>query len=114
MNPQYKAEFDFAMASAPHVMRILEQAFATRIRIADPYSDMIEATDFFAEMQPGWAPIRIAARVRRGQWDKFIDEFTITTYSPGSPRSEFEKIMDGYGGYLFYGFLNKRDPRLRR
>lgn len=48
-----------------------------------------------------------AARVRRHQYSKFKDDFTIRCGALGEGKTEFDKIMDGFGDYMFYGISNE-------
>lgn len=48
--------------------------------------------------------IRIGVRVRGpGYFERYGNEFTIRCARPGRTRTELDKIIDGWGDYLFYG-----------
>lgn len=48
---------------------------------------------------------RIACRIRRDHYrERYGNEFTIRTARPGGTKTELEKIQEGWGDYLFYGF----------
>ena len=56
---------------------------------------------------------RIACRIRRHTyWEKYRDQFTIRTERPSGMKSELEKILEGWGDYIFYGFSNPDETGL--
>ena len=49
--------------------------------------------------------MRIAARIRREMYrDKYVSEFTIRVKRPSGTKTEFRKIVEGFGDWMFYGF----------
>jgi hypothetical protein len=53
--------------------------------------------------------MKIACRVRRqGYAERFPNEFTIRSRRANGCTTELEKIMDGWGDWLFYGHDNGR------
>ena len=59
--------------------------------------------------------VRIACRLRRNEYMKgFGDEFTIRFSRPSGAKSEFAKIVEGWGDYLFYGFAGESPPNIAR
>lgn len=57
--------------------------------------------------------VRIACRIRRNEYlEKYPNEFTIRTKRPTGIKTEIEKIIEGWGDYLFYGFSNKEENKL--
>lgn len=58
---------------------------------------------------------RIAARVRRyGYADKYPYDFTIRSRLPSGVKTEFAKIVDGFGDWLFYGHAAKSGLEISR
>ena len=57
--------------------------------------------------------VRIAARVRHPDaWLKWPNEFTIRMGRPTGTKTEFTKIMEGWGDYLLYGFADPTETHL--
>lgn len=48
--------------------------------------------------------VRIGCRIRREKWMQYSGEFTIREGRPSGVKTELEKIVRGWGNYLFYGF----------
>jgi len=54
--------------------------------------------------------VRIGVRLRRfDQYEKFKDGFTIRSKRESGNKTELEKIIEGWGDYFFYGFVNKEE-----
>lgn len=48
---------------------------------------------------------RVACRIRRdGYREQYGHEFTVRTHRPAGTKTELEKIQEGWGDFLFYGF----------
>lgn len=59
--------------------------------------------------------LRIAARMRKpGYADRYPWEFTIRNSRPTGARTEFEKIVEGFGDWLFYGHSNAQQNDVER
>ena len=59
--------------------------------------------------------VRIACRLRRNEYmEGFSGEFTIRFRRPSGVKSEFAKIIEGWGDYLFYGFAAESPPDIAR
>ena len=59
------------------------------------------------------ASIRFGCRIRRYSYYKYYgNEFTIRLARPSEQKTEFEKIIEGWGDYFFYGFSNKEETDL--
>jgi hypothetical protein len=57
----------------------------------------------------------IAARVRRhGYADRYGHEFTIRSQRDSGARTEMEKIIDGWGDWMFYGHADKGETGFDR
>ena len=63
--------------------------------------DMVQATDLMVLVG---RDIRIAARVRRpGYSERYPYEFTIRSQRDSGAETELNKIVNGWGDWLFYG-----------
>lgn len=59
--------------------------------------------------------VRIACRLRRLEYaTKYGDQFTIRYSRPSGMKSEFAKIVEGWGDYVFYGFAAATAPEISR
>jgi hypothetical protein len=58
---------------------------------------------------------RIACRVRKPEYaEKYADEFTIRFRLPWGGGTEYQKIMDGWGQFFFYGFADAQEKTLQK
>lgn len=70
-------------------------------------TDRFEATDLVVFIA---RDMRIAARLRRpGYFDRWPTEFTIRMKRDSGAETEHEKIMKGWGDWLFYGHTSSSD-----
>jgi len=59
--------------------------------------------------------VRIGCRIRRHcNIDLYGEEFTIRMSRPSENKTEFTKIIEGWGDYFFYGFSDKQESSLER
>lgn len=59
--------------------------------------------------------MRIAARVRDNFYlEKYSDEFTIRDKTKYDHSTEINKIIDGWGDWMFYGFANKEEEAIAK
>jgi hypothetical protein len=57
--------------------------------------------------------VRIACRVRRHKHlEKYGNEFTLRFRRPSGVKTEFDKVIEGWGDYLFYSFCNETETIL--
>src|SRR3990167_1319494 len=74
--------------------------------------DVNEATDLLVFRA---RDMRIAARVRRPEFvDKFPWQFTIRSRVASGAKTEFAKIIEGWGDWFFYGFAYEGDGGIQR
>ena len=72
--------------------------------------DQLKNTDLIVLELKGY---RIGCRVRKHFYFKqYPNDFTIRCSRPSGVSTEFDKIMEGWGDYLFYAFANKEENRL--
>jgi hypothetical protein len=68
---------------------------------ADDVRDQNQATDLIVLAA---RDMRIGVRIRRpGFADRYGNEFTLRSHRTTGTRTEFSKIVDGWGDWLFYG-----------
>jgi hypothetical protein len=59
-------------------------------------------------------PYRIGVRLRGWNYHaRYGNQFTIRSSRPSGAKTEFEKIMDSWGDYFFYGFMHPHSERYR-
>lgn len=74
--------------------------------------DMKEAADL---MVLSVKDKRIACRVRRPGYENYWAEFTIRSARDSGAKTEFAKICEGFGDWMFYGHaINDQGPGLSR
>jgi hypothetical protein len=72
--------------------------------------DMLHNTDLIVLKMD---TVRIGCRVRRFSYiEKYRYEFTLRTKRPNKVKTEFDKIMESWGNYLFYGFSDIEEKNL--
>lgn len=79
--------------------------------MAEPDDDALRNTDLLTLCLPG--EVRIACRIRRFQYlQLYPDEFTLRCSVPSGRDTEIDKLLDGWGNLLFYGFANADETDL--
>ena len=57
--------------------------------------------------------LRIACRVRDTKfYIQYPDEITIRSIVPSGAKTELQKVIEGWGDYMFYGFSNEDETEL--
>lgn len=91
----------------PEVQEILGRNF---IGIANEEEDQQHNTDLIVLRMDG---LRFGCRIRKHAYYKtFPNDFTIRFSLPSGGKTEYEKILEGWGDYLFYGFANEAETSL--
>jgi hypothetical protein len=76
------------------------------VTVASVYEDQHLATDLVV-LQATSRAQRIACRLRRAKYiDRYGQQFTVRSSTRDGSPSELEKILDGWGDAMFYGFAN--------
>ncbi len=91
----------------PEIKAFLGQTFIGEATVED---DQMRNTDLITLTIK---PMRFACRVRR--YDAFRDywtEFTLRNSRPLGNKTELEKVLEGWGDYLVYGFANQYETSL--
>lgn len=105
----FAVQFGWARTYTPAIRTILAE---NMIREATPTEDQLEATDFIVFQAIGG---RIAARVRKLETSgRYADEFTIRSRSISGVATEYDKICEGWGDYLFYGIAHASNVSFNR
>jgi len=80
------------------------------IRNATPKEDMKNATDYVFEIKGN----SIVSKMRNFSYlSKYGNEFTLRSSTRcGINQSELEKILSGWGNYLFYGLCDKNKEKI--
>jgi len=91
--------FDYGRQFLPTIKNILGPIVFEE---APPEMDMREATDLVVLKA---RDMRVGCRVRRPHyWDKYGWQFTIRSQSYSGLPTELDKIIQGWGDWLFFGF----------
>lgn len=93
----------------PEIKAFLGQTFIGEASIED---DQRRNTDLITLTIK---PLRFACRVRR--YDAFQEywmEFTLRNSRPFGAKTELEKVLEGWGDYLVYGFANQYENSLQQ
>jgi len=92
----------------PEIKAILGE---TLIATAEEDDDQLHNTDLITLRMPG--AVRIACRIRKHAYlQRYADEFTIRCSRPSGNDTEIDKVLAGWGDYLFYGFASHRETEL--
>jgi hypothetical protein len=94
----YRTDRDWSDLMIPQIKQIVGPHL---IQESNLEADIQQATDL---MILSGRDIRIAARVRRpGYLPRFKYDFTIRSRRESGAETEFSKIIEGWGDWLFYG-----------
>lgn len=84
----------------PAMQRILGEVF---FEIAPPSMDQRENTDLVVFAARGG--ITVAARVRDWSYvERYAHDVTFRSSRPSGAKTELDKVIDGWGDYMLYGF----------
>lgn len=100
----YRTQRRWADALLPDISRMLAAVFVCP---APDHEDMHEATDL---MVLTVRPFRVACRMRKYKYwtnEAWRQQFTIRAGLPSGAKTEFDKIVDGWGDFMFYGFADE-------
>ena len=94
----------------PEIKHILGELL---IREADAAEDALRNTDLLTLAFQG--QLRIACRIRRHRYlQDHPNEFTVRCFLRSGRQTEFDKLLQGWGDLLFYGFANETETGLAR
>lgn len=77
------------------------------IEVTTPMVDMQQAADLIIKSNiPDERDIYVAVRTRTsGYAERYSDEFTVRAHYTEGYKTEYEKIMEGFGDIMLYGFV---------
>ena len=105
----YQKDRNKADGFMPTVLAILGQHFIEPAAIVE---DRDHNTDLVVTASSG---SRIACRLRAPSYQsEYAEEFTIRYCRPSGMKTEYEKIREGWGDLLFYGFWGSQPPILTK
>jgi len=87
------------------IKAILGNQFITK----DIEADEQQGTDFLIYTIK---PLRVAVRLRRYDYYKYKDDFTIRWSRPSGVKTEYQKIKEGLVDYILYGFLDNDEKEI--
>lgn len=96
-----KEDMEFSARFIPEIQLILGRTLLTFE--VDETEDLEYGTDLLGTFRHTSNKLRIACRVRRAKYLRY-DDFTVRYDRPSGIKCEYEKIMDGYGDFMVYGF----------
>lgn len=102
----YKSERKWSDRLLPRIAGILGEVF---IQVSPDIEDMQHNTDLMVLNNKNH---RYAVRIRSNRYRKWKDQFTIRCSVRGDVPTEFDKIMEGFGDYMFYGIANENKDDL--
>lgn len=107
MRPDVRVDFDRQRRYIPAMKRIVGEHL---IGEAPAEEDAQRNTDLIVLRLEA---IRIACRVRAPEYmDKYGNEFTIRAGRPSGAKTELQKIIEGWGDYILYGFHDEGGDEL--
>jgi len=103
----FNRDFAWQAKMLPQVKAILGMTF---ICDAPFEEDVKRNTDL---MVLTMEPLRFACRLRNhGYYERYRFDITIRNSRPSGAQTELEKLLNGYGDYMFYGFANDDRTKL--
>ncbi|WP_239404667.1 hypothetical protein [Frankia sp. Cj3] len=97
----YDGDFDWQRGLIPQIKQILADYL---IGEANDEEDRLRNTDLIVLRL---RTIRVACRLRRHQYlAHYGDQFTIRADRPSGVQTELQKVISGWGEYIFYGFAS--------
>lgn len=111
-DPDTHGEYQWGMRFESEIKWILLKHFRSNlVKTASDHLDTEQATDVVVG---GGLPVPVSVRMRRHKWlQPYGGEFTIRMVSKRGQRSELEKITEGFGQYLFYGFADVAESTIQ-
>jgi hypothetical protein len=107
MNGRVKEDFERGRKHLDYIKRVLGQYLISEAPFKE---DVQHNTDLIVLTLK---PYRIACRVRTYEYfERYPKEFTIRSSRPSGVETELQKMLSGWGDYIFYGFENKDNSSL--
>jgi hypothetical protein len=107
VNTAVRTDFDWQRRFVPEIKRILGENLISE---APPEEDMHRNTDFIVLRLDA---VRVACRIRRYKHLRWYGgQFTIRASRPSGIETELQKVIRGWGDYIFYGFADSTECHL--
>lgn len=109
-NCDYSSQRPWSDQFLPQDKKILSNVFGcdtALIEITTPDVDMRKAADLIIQSHvPDERGVYVAVRTRTaGYAAQYADEFTVRAHYTAGHKTEYAKIMEGYGDIMLYGFV---------
>lgn len=112
MPSDFDTDFRGQAVFLPHMMEIaaahIRPVISVAVAEADPDDDMQRNTDLDLVLT---GEARVSCRVR---FQSYYDDFTIRSKRRSGLPTELDKIRDGWGDYLLYGWADRGTNRLKQ
>jgi hypothetical protein len=106
MQADVRRDFDWQRKFVPSIKQVLANYLVTEAPFADDARRNTDLMVLQAEVT------RVACRIRRNEAAQWADEFTIRTQRPNAIRTELDKLLSGWGDYIFYGITTADESKL--
>ena len=107
MPREFSQDFDWQRNYLDHMREIAGRVLLTEASFEE---DAKRNTDLIVLKMDA---VRIGCRVRQHAYlERYGDEFTIRSRRTSGAKTELEKILEGWGDYLIYGFAHPTAARL--
>lgn len=122
---KWKHDKEWSDRFLPEIKKILESCLINEdvikdyqlkntelVQVASEEDDQMRNTDLVVFKMD---VLRIGCRVRSfGYFEKYKHQFTIRSKRPSGALTELDKIVAGWGHYLFYGFCDEDERKLTK
>jgi hypothetical protein len=111
--------FEFGRITAELASDVIRDVFKPAVTQSSDLQDRVYASDLRVTFPyPGSPTLDLAIRGRRhypARFDKnpnWAHEITIRNKAYGGGKTELDKILEGYGDYMFYCFVDEMDMKI--
>jgi hypothetical protein len=106
MHPDVTRDFDWQRKFMDPIKRTLANYLITEAPLEE---DARHNTDLLVLKAEA---VRIACRVRRHKYVGYADEFTVRSGRPNGTETELQKLISGWGDFIFYGIADTEESGL--
>lgn len=107
MRADVRGDFDWQRGLVPAIKQILANYLIVEAPFEDDARRNTDLIVLKAEVT------RVACRIRRDTYaGQYSDEFTIRSRRPNGTETELQKMLAGWGDFIFYGFANEAGTEL--
>jgi hypothetical protein len=103
MRPAVQHDFDWQRQFIPRMKQILANYLITEA----PFEEDTKRNTDLLVLEA--RTTRVACRIRRHEYldqKNYRNEFTLRAKRPNGVETELQKVLRGFGDYIFYGFAN--------